>query len=268
MKTMLVHVDFLKASVQATLFAANWARDFGYQHIILFRHIDYSVFADMLLSKEQADSHQSLLDEEKQMLNELGMTMKEITGPDIRISSTIVEMPLLRSLLQVIADQEVGLVAIGSNADKIIEIAKLSPVRVLIVPVGQVYVPVKTILVPFDFKSFDSLEKIGHYTPQAARSEKQEIIVLNVDPQNKHLADEFFVSKQNNLHEYLREFRHEIYFSKNTDVLQGILGFIKEHTVDLIVALPGKHSFFYNLTHSSISTALYVQAPKPVLILK
>jgi hypothetical protein len=138
----------------------------------------------------------------------------------------------------------------------------------MIVPSGHLYAPVRNILVPFDFASVESLDKIGRYMPQAARFGEREIMVLNVDPQNKHLADERFTEIENSLHNYLRDFKHEIYFSRNTDVLEAILNFVQEHTVDIVVALPGKHSFLYNLTHKSISTALYLKPPKPVLILK
>jgi hypothetical protein len=36
----------------------------------------------------------------------------------------------------------------------------------------------------------------------------------------------------------------------------------------MIIALPGKYSFFYNLTHKSITQAIALNAARPVLILK
>jgi nucleotide-binding universal stress UspA family protein len=268
MRTILVPVDFSKTSENAALFAACWSRDFDYQHIILLRNIQNSVFVGMLPSKEQADSHHQFLEGERELLQQFSKPVMERAGLGVKVSLATSEEPMLRSILQVMAEQEVDLVAVSSEHENVIDLAKASPVRVLIVPSGRKYMPVKTILVPFDFKSFESLEKIGRYMPQAARSAERDIIVLNVDPDNRHLADELFIGRENNLHEYLRDFRHEIFFSGDTDILQGIMSFVDGHLVDLIVALPGKHSFLYNLTHKNISTALYRQATRAVLILK
>jgi hypothetical protein len=265
---MLIPVDFSKSSENVMYYVADWCRDFGYQHIILLRAIQNSVFDGMLFSKEQADYHHQYLEEEKERLCQLSNRLKERAGSGVRISIAVTELQLLRSVINIVEEANVELVVISSDNERLIEITKTSPVRVLIVPSGYLYAPVRTILVPFDFKSVVSLDKIGRYMPRAAGSGEREIMVLNVDPLNKHLADERFIENENSLHNYLREIKHEIYFSSRTDVLEAILTFVQEHAIDLVVALPGKHSFLYNLTHKSISTALYLKPPKPVLILK
>jgi hypothetical protein len=50
--------------------------------------------------------------------------------------------------------------------------------------------------------------------------------------------------------------------------MNGILNFTQTKDVQLIVALRGKRSFLYYLTHKSISEAIYRNAKEPVLILK
>jgi hypothetical protein len=52
------------------------------------------------------------------------------------------------------------------------------------------------------------------------------------------------------------------------DVLKSVLHTAAELKVQVIVALPGKHSFFYNLTHQNIMHGIVMNAIRPVLILK
>lgn len=51
-------------------------------------------------------------------------------------------------------------------------------------------------------------------------------------------------------------------------VLQDILHAAEERKVQMIVALPRKHSFFYHLTHQNITQGIVLNAAEPVLILK
>ncbi len=80
--------------------------------------------------------------------------------------------------------------------------------------------------------------------------------------------DEKFRERENSLHNYLQNFEHEIHYRSDRNVINGIINFTKEHNVQLIIALPGRHSFLYSLTHDSISKAIYRNAKQPVLILK
>jgi hypothetical protein len=94
-------------------------------------------------------------------------------------------------------------------------------------------------------------------------------MILHVDPKEKYpLRDEAFERNENNLRSHLKNFRLDVYYSNNKSILNGIKIFLNEHPADLVVALPGRHSFFYSLTHKSISEALYRDTPRPVLILK
>jgi hypothetical protein len=80
--------------------------------------------------------------------------------------------------------------------------------------------------------------------------------------------DEKFRSTEEKLHQILKNFPHQIIYTNEADIINGILNFETKHPVEIIIALPGKYSFLYTLTHKSISQAIYRNATKPVLILK
>jgi hypothetical protein len=93
-----------------------------------------------------------------------------------------------------------------------------------------------------------------------------ELMVLNVDTGKPRALKPEAIEEQ--LQRILQSYQYEIHYTQNRYILQGILNFTVEHPYQMIVALPGRHSFFYNLTHSSITQALTLNAQKPVLILK
>ena len=70
------------------------------------------------------------------------------------------------------------------------------------------------------------------------------------------------------LHDYLKNFNHEIYYAEDKNVIRGILDFQRINKMQLMIALPGSYSFLYSLTHKSISEALCKNTVLPVMILK
>ena len=138
----------------------------------------------------------------------------------------------------------------------------------MIIPSDYKYQEIKQVLVPCDLNAIQSINKINimRSTPQW---KNVKLLVLNVDPNDRHLQpDEKFRQSEKNVHHYLENFEHEIFYVANKNVIGGILNYNKINEVQLIIALPGSYSFLYSLTHRSVSQALYRNSKLPVLILK
>jgi len=73
---------------------------------------------------------------------------------------------------------------------------------------------------------------------------------------------------ENYIREHLTEIPSSIHYSYEENVIKGILNFASTNEADLIIALPGKHSFLYYLASRSISEGIYQNTHQPVLILK
>lgn len=282
MKTLLIPVDFTETSDNAVTFAAAWCRRYKYERVILLRTFYDNVFDHIVLSAEYAPVNQEYRQQERQetmvRLESLSGRLETLLGEEIAVDTIVSEMPLLRAILGVIRDENPEMLLLGSDnysyssgsfiAGNLIPIVKASPVRVLVVPAGYAYKPVETALVPTDYNKMDVLDKFNNLETSPLWSDTK-LLVLNVDPKEKYLhPDEAFNKKEANLHEYLKNFRHEIHYSNDKNIMNGILNFTREKDVQLIVALRGKRSFLYYLTHKSISEAIYRNAKEPVLILK
>ena len=283
MKTMLIPVDFTETSENSINYAAEWCSEFDYDHIILHKTFYNSVFDNLIPSNEYANINEDYFPayrkEEMEKLHELKENLNARLKPGIKVSLIVSELPMLRSIMNVLRSENVELIIVGSDhlqssnngfiSTHVINIAKASPVRVLIVPSISAFNKIEQVLVPCDFNALQSLERLARYKENLPKRNKMELMVLNVDQKDKHLQkDSTGNESETLLHEYLKNFKHEIFYSNDKNIITGIVKFLKEHETDLIVALPGKHSFLYSLTHKSISESLYRNALKPVLILK
>jgi len=159
----------------------------------------------------------------------------------VRIQTATSELPVLRAVHQLVSDVGAGLVVVGVEAnaedgtlsEQVIGLARTSSVPVLVIPRGCRYVP------------------------------PQEAVVLAGPGQDvAGGVDE----------EWLRaEFgttAFSVYSVSGPDPIKGILGHAEAIAAQLIVALPGRRSLFYRLTHRDIRKALAWNTEFPVLLLK
>jgi nucleotide-binding universal stress UspA family protein len=279
MKTILIPVDFTSTSDNALEFTRAWSGNSDYDHIILLKTFYSSIFENVLLSTEYVDVNQEHRRNDMEMLRHRRREFLELSDPGIKVSIAVSEKPLLRSIIDILEGERVEMIVLGSDhvshfnnsfiSSKVIEIAKASPVKVLIVPSISKFQGIQKVLIPIDIRATGLLEKLERLEIKSTRWIDKELILLSVDTKGKSpLRDEAFERNENSLNGFLKNFRHEIHYSNNKSILNGINHFLHEHPADLVVALPGRHSFLYSLTHKSISEAIYRDTPKPVLIMK
>lgn len=282
MKTLLIPVDFSTTSDNAVDFAIAWSKDYGYDRIILLKTFYDTVFDHIVVSAEYAPVSPHYMSRERQEAAvQLERLTKHVTTEvrnGVEVVAMISEVPLLRAILEVVRDESPEMIVLGSDnykyssgsfiAGNLIQIAKASPVRVLIVPANYSYQRVEHILVPCDYKTPDSLNKLQDFRIPAQWKDSQ-LSVLNVDAKERYRnPDEQLKAVEQQVHERLQGYKHQIYYSNEKHTITGILNFAQEHHIQLIISLPGKHSFLYYLTNKSISDAICRNAQQPVMILK
>ncbi|AYL97733.1 universal stress protein [Mucilaginibacter celer] len=277
MKTILIPVDFSETSSNAIKYATDLSRDAAVKKIILLKSFYTSVYEQILPTPDflqlSADDIETERQEIESQLTFLGQKLQNRCGETIEVETTISNEPVLRAIYQVIQDKHPDLLIVGSDAtgevsmigEQIIEIAKSSPVKVLIIPANSVYKRIEQAVVPCDFEAVARLGLLqGLNNSHGWLNPK--LMILYVDPKKKHIGreDEYEAAVK----QLVNCYECKLYYSEDKNVVKGILDFAGGNNVQLIIALPGRHSFFYNLTHSSITDALSFNARLPVLILK
>lgn len=281
MKTIVIPVDFTATTDNAVNYAAEWSQQYGYERIILLKSFYDSMFENIAVSEGYANVNQDCLNTDRQaMEKQLNEQCRNLAAkaPHVKVLTAHSEVPLLRAVIELVQDEKPDLVLLGSDtyqyasgsfvSGNVIGLAKVSPTRVLIVPADCQYRKVTDALVPCDFNTLTALDKVN-LLRNNPYWQNLKLHVLNVDVKGQYQnIDAKFQEHENRLHDYLKNFEYEIHYRNEKNVISGIKNFTKENDIQLIIALPGRHSFLYNLTHNSISEAIYRNARQPVLILK
>jgi nucleotide-binding universal stress UspA family protein len=284
MRTILLPVDFSTASHNAARYAAQLSAspEFQIGRIILLNSYFVSLYEQILPTPDLVlVGRQEILEKRGGLRKRLQVLRDEIlpiVGQAVTVETMESSEPLLRSILGTIADRKPDLLLVGSNdsadttvseiADYVIGIARISPIPVLIVPGEKQFEGIQKVLLPCDFRNLACLDPLKVFQ-EVAWWRHRKVMVINVDPTfRRSEPDNRFRAVSASLEKYLAGIDHELHYSDESDTLSGILQFAQAGRADMIIALPGKHSFFYSLTHRSISQALVRNGEMPVLILK
>jgi nucleotide-binding universal stress UspA family protein len=285
MKTILLPVDYSTASHNAARYAAELSASPEYQigRIILVNSYFVSLYEQILPTPDFVQVGEKEILERRtglrQRLHAVRDEMLSLVGQAVTIETMESKDPLLRSMLSAIADRKPDFIVIGSDsaagdgelsevAEHVIGIARISPVPVLIVPAGKQFDGIGQVLLPCDFRNLACLDPLKVMQEDELWRNKK-VMIINVDHGfRRSEPDDRFRAVNASLARYLAGIDWEVNYSDATDTLMGILEFAQDRNADMIIALPGKHSFFYKLTHRSISEALVRNAETPVLILK
>lgn len=282
MKTVLVPVDFSATSANTLAYVANFCQDAPVGRVILLKTCYVSIYAELLPSADYVQVNGDEMRQHRQQLerqvNELASELQQQVAPGVKVQVAISKMPLLRSINTMIEQEHPDLIIIGSDGksyvdesyigEQVISIARTSSVSVLVVPADYSYEPVERVLLACNYKTI-----LKTHTLSALESRynwlQPELLVLNVDPAPEHPANQQERRVvEAHLQEILNNYQYRVHYVNDRDILRGITRFADENGVQMIIALPGRHSFLYSLTHKSITAGLSANAKQPVLILK
>ncbi|KIC61301.1 universal stress protein [Chryseobacterium taiwanense] len=282
MRTILVPVDATSTTENAVKISADWAKQYGYEHIILLKTNNESVFEYLHIAEGHSfvneESINMVLKDTEELLEKLSQIIIE-KAPEVKVSTATTDMSLIRSINDIIKNQEqVELIILGSDdqtsvtnsfiSENIIDIARTSPIKTLIIPNSYHYTPIKNILIPCDVESIAKLDRLFHYK-SIIHQKDIHLSLLNINKKaNSDGTDSKKEELEKYIHENLNDIPNSIHYSFDENIINGILSFASSNKTDLVIALPGKHSFIYYLANRSISEGIYQNASQPVLILK
>lgn len=282
MRTILVPVDFTATTENAVKLAAEWATHYQYTHIILLKTSQESEFDYLHIAEGHTIVNEeivnSLVKDTELLISKLTKIITD-KAPNLKVLKAVSEWTLTRSINDLVKDQSsIELIILGSDdqasssnsfvSENIISIARTSPVKTLIVPNGYTYTTIKNILIPCDVNGIKKLDRLFHHKSIIEQLDVR-LMFLNIHTR-KGVDDND--DKKRELEEYIRQYLTKIpstihyYYDEN--IINGILTFASSNKTDLIIALPGQHSFLYYLASRSISEGIYQNVNQPVLILK
>jgi nucleotide-binding universal stress UspA family protein len=282
MKTYIVPIDFSETSLHAAEFAALLSNQTEVAHITLLHSYHVSVYEsvlptpDMIIpSEEEIQDH---IVEKTRQLEHIQAKIHKLARHGVIIHVRVSRSALVRAIIETINKENADIVILGSNgtnSDDIshvgsnaINISKLSPVPVIVVPPACHYELIKRVVMACDFNKVKDTVPLEPLKKLLNRHDV-ELLVVNIDKQAKHKnADPKQLAEETALYGMLEEYHPDYYYNNEGDIINGILNFANGHHAQLVIALPHKYSFFQSILHNSVSRELTIHSAMPVLLLK
>src|ERR1700744_2772032 len=282
MKTYIVPIDFSETSGHAAEFAALLSNQTQVEHIILLHSYHVSVYEsvlptpDMIIPSE--DEIKEQINEKTKQLDHIRTKIHKLARHGVIIHIRISRSTLVRAIIETINKENADIVILGSNGtnsdnishvgSNVINISKLSPVPVIVVPPACHYERIKRVVMACDFNKVKDTVPLEPLKRLLQRHDV-DLQVVNIDKEAKHKnRDAQQLAEEGVLHSMLKEYHPHYYFNTESDVINGIINFANGHHAQMVIALPHKYSFFQSLLHNSVSQQLTVHSRVPVLLLK
>jgi nucleotide-binding universal stress UspA family protein len=284
MKTYLVPVDFSDAAFNAADFAAQLSHQSDVKTIILMNAYYISPYETMLPNPDMVmlrpqDIEENSADRIAQ-LEKLKHQLAKKVRQGVEIKARLNLSHLLRAVVDVVADEKVDLVFLGSIGnstvregtvgigDHVIKVSKACPVPVMVVPPNYRYSLIDNAVLACDFKEVKENVPLG-ILHKLLGKQAIKLQVVNVDAASSHNnAEAAQLAEKSALYDMLKGFHPQYYYIANRNIITGILDFATEHKAQMVVALPHTYSFLQALLHNSISQQLAKNSTVPVLLLK
>lgn len=272
MNKILVPTDFSETAENAVTYAANLAGFFSANLVLLHvNQIPVSTPEFGIAAYNFVDIKKDSLD----TLNTIALKIKR-DYPQISEVECFSEIGDSSDLIAEFSkDHNIDMVVMGNSGhgskfkknifgSTSVSVAKKIEVPLLIVPPEVKYKKINNMayacVYDEQIESSSSLMKV-----RSLNAEFNSLLsVLHVIPEN-HLIDE----KEANIDVYVEKklatTEHRTYILTENNVSTGILDFVKNHNMDMIVIEPQKHSLFHSLFHSSVTNELAFFSPVPVL---
>lgn len=268
MSVIITATDFSDVATDAVYYACQMAEATGSTLTIVHSYTIPVAFNDnpmpiipMEEGKEIADkSMAELLEELKEKFSTLS------------ISSHIAYGDITETLKDYLNEVNPWLVVVGNSTSddgyswlgsSLLNTLRHIPCPVIAVPDDATYKHKMNMCFACDYKNVAEALPAERLMTAVNKADAK-LHILNVDYNDKHYStDTPYEMAQ--LRELLEPISPEYHNIESEDINEGILKFVDDNGIDLLVVTPHKHSFFESLFHKSHTKALVQKSKVPIL---
>ncbi len=272
MKTILIPTDFSETTENAV----NYGLDMANHHKanVVLMHINQIPAS----TSEFGISAYNVIDVKENSLELLNALKDKITQthPSIKAICCCTEIGSPEDLiLNYAKENAVDIVVMGNSGygshfaknlfgSTSVSVSKNISIPVIIVPPNIYFTPVKKIAYGCDYETEIANSRSLEYVQNICTDLDSNLNIVHIMPEDGLLSEQeaemdYFVEDN------MQAVMHKTYIIKNNNVSDGLIEFITEHNIDLIIVEPKKHSLFHTLFHKSVINELAFFSPIPVM---
>ncbi|HBU79763.1 MAG TPA: universal stress protein [Muricauda sp.] len=181
---------------------------------------------------------------------------------------------VINTILSVQEKSDADLIMMGTMGDKITDEAITNTSKLVLeancpvisIPYGTEIKDPKNIALVMGGERIDDKEVLGTLL-DVARTFDARVHVLTIYKDSIYDEEAVIESNENLLEYYLEHFYADHTFTKNEDIEQGILDYIKEKNIDLLTILPRNHTEKSTPSEGRLTKLLTLHSEIPVLAL-
>ncbi|MEO5893497.1 MAG: universal stress protein [Ferruginibacter sp.] len=268
MKTILIPTDFSPAALNAAHYAVEMALSISARLVLLHVCQIPAIYPDIPTVYTEEDMRKEAVEEMNHLKAQLMQQADYKLAIDIEIITGLF-FPVLESVCKLVEPHSVVMGCQGTTSTErflfgghAVHTMKQLMWPVITVPVGAVYSSVKKIGLACDFDHVINsmrMEKIK----MMIKDFDAALFVLNTG--KREVFDPEIVYESGMLQEILAPIKPHFNFIDNADTDQGILDFVENNDIDMLVVLPKRHSFLERLIHKSHTRQLILHSRVPVM---
>jgi len=272
MKTILVPTDFSYAARNASEYAIEYAKQFGYK--LLLCHVYHlpviSVPEEPLLVLEDPKvyrrNHLQSLQEEASYLSQ---------NNDVEIDCKAVEGFAVDEILALEKEIDPALIVMGMETEGTFseliigsiatDVIRKSKTPILLVPQKAPFKKISKITLAYDYKINQDV-RILQPLKGLIKESAAKFNILNVgkkDPEEDAIKAIAGIKLDN----YFSDIEYTTHFTENDDFAAGINNFIESEAIDLIAMIPHKHNFLERIFKESHTKKIAFNTSIPLLTL-
>ncbi|MFY9310835.1 MAG: universal stress protein [Bacteroidia bacterium] len=270
MKTILIPTDFSDASKNAIDYGVKLAKEKNAKLVLLHVfHIPVVATDDPVLMP----SFEQIEDDSQLFLKETENKLRAMYGFTNPIESISKPGFLIDEIDDLVKEKNLDLIIMGiTDAGKLAELVissnsigviKKINCPTIIVPSGAVYRPIQTIVFACDIEHTESLSAIGQ-VKQFVNIFNARLMIFNMvkNTEDKERERVLFHEKFAGL---FAGVEHSINITEGDDLITAINTFIDINNADLLIMLPQKHTFFWQLFNESSTKKMAFHSHIPLL---
>lgn len=279
MKKTLIVTDFSAASKHAALYSCALAEKMGIAEVLLYHSTaepdpEGMVMVDDLLIPLAADPSEVAryaADE----LSSLASELKQFLPDGVLVRTLADSLAFINGVRAVVEKENIDLVVAGlygshHTQKNIVGKHTLSLTRedgfaLLLVPESAKVTNVSSVMFACDLRyvssktPFDKIRDfLGHFGAP--------IHIVNVDYEETQLATDLVVT-ETMLHDNFKNHDAHFHYLRDKDIVSSLMEAVKQHHIDIIIAVPRKLGFFQQLFHESATKKIAINSTIPILIL-
>jgi len=279
MKKILIPTDFSSTAYNSTVYGLDFAKQIRAERVALFNAFQapINVSPDPMVPSIESFDFDTLRKASSDSLHYFKHSVLTDSPCDFPVDEMSECCTLSADIDQIAKENEIDLIIMGITGtgsisevfvgSNTIQVSKHTTVPLMIVPPSAIFSPVRNILFLTDYVNVKATTPSEEIT-KLLEATKANLIVLHVDQNYQEENTESENAEKEVLSSMFQNYKLEFFTANNSNFIDAVNDFIALKGIDLVIAVPKKHSFPDNILHHSYSKSMAFHTTVPLVMIK